>query len=173
MENVPADEGNNLDTVRKWLWSHQYKADNDTKISGQSNLLVIVSKSMMQTYNTFKDLLEFSIHPTELRYTHQKTQIVRSYQIGVFTVFDTNERPLLAGYALLNSGASWVIKQAIEYFFAFQNHQYPNTLMTGAEPDVLEAVRLLREQKSYMGNHRIKLESVFKIIETSFPGTPA
>ena len=71
---------------------------------------MVVSKAMMKNYNAFKDLLEFSIHPTALVYAHPKTQKAKSYRIGVFTVFDTNERPLFAGYALLKVEASCVVK---------------------------------------------------------------
>lgn len=96
---------------------------------------------MLRSYNAFKDLLEFKML-TELRYTHPKQKEVRSYKVGVFTVFDTNERPLLAGYALLRSEAPVIIKDALKHFITIHQDQHPSTLLTGGEQFIIDAVRL-------------------------------
>lgn len=62
------------------------------------SLMVFVSPTMMANYQKYGDVVSFSIIPSLLKNSSAE---IRRFRVGVFCVYDTNMRMLLAGIAIM------------------------------------------------------------------------
>lgn len=144
---LPTSNESNFTSLLQWVSDHEYQGRGDVSKSScePSNIIMLISPLMLNSYIRFGDLLDFRIiHDLLL-----DTQIEGSgYKVGVFSVFDTNEVPLLAGFALLREETPRTISQILRSFCVIHNKP-PVTLVTGNETYVLDAVDHMINKKHF------------------------
>jgi hypothetical protein len=82
---------------------------------------------MRSTYLKYGDLLSFEMYNSLLEVSHESMEL---NTVGVFSVEDTNARPLVVGIALFSNSSCSSIYWAIENFILVQKIQ-PKSIFTG------------------------------------------
>ena len=88
--------------------------------------MVIVSSRMRDNYTKYGDLLAFEINYGLLRNVAHDN---KRYRVGVFTVYDTNLRMLLAGIALLVDETTQALFSLFNSFIQLQGKP-PSSIIT-------------------------------------------
>lgn len=149
-----------FNSMLKWANAQGYKIEltfNSYAPNSQFPYTVLLaSPEMMRSYFSFGDLLDFKILPGTLHHIEPYSKVVLSYKVAVFTVFDTDEQPQLAAYALIKEETPQAIMHVLSSFGKIHSRS-PTTLMTGDQAFVLQAVDELIQHNQYK-SHRIDPE---------------
>lgn len=135
------------------------------------NIIVVVSESMRRNYVKYGDILSFDITYKLLKNFNSNGQ---QYNVGVFCVFDTNNRILIAGVAILCNESTDSMEKVFGMFIKLHNRP-PQTIITDQQMTFAKAIQRLKDKKFYNGIHILDpfhvIRSIRKRLQKEDPKT--
>lgn len=112
-------------------------------------VITAASPQMMRTYKRFGEIVCITVMPHA---TNTLTFDGNSFELVLFSVPDTNERPLLVGFGLFAEKSVSALSRICKDFFIIHG-QTPSALLTNDRKLFRDEIRSLQESRVFTGVH--------------------